>query len=80
MPAKTGGSHALSAFVNTVVGIMLSKYVWQYTPPLAEASTTLSARITQVTGTAMPEELGGALVVVVALSFVWGIVYHFIRH
>jgi len=27
MPAKTGGSHALSAFVSMVVGTMLSKYI-----------------------------------------------------
>ncbi|WP_338740688.1 hypothetical protein [Haloplanus salilacus] len=80
MPAKTGTSHALSAFVSLIVGSMLSKYVWTYTPSLAEAGATIGRQLELLIGAPLPREMAGGLVVVVLLSFLWGVVYHVGRH
>jgi hypothetical protein len=80
MPAKTGASHALSAFVSLIVGTMLSKYVWTYTPSLAEAGALAGRHVGGLFGTPLSRETTGGLVVVLALSFVWGVIYHFARH
>ncbi|WP_318569805.1 hypothetical protein [Salinigranum marinum] len=82
MPATTGGSHALSAFATLIVGTMLSKYLWSYAPPLGEASIAAIRLVRSVTGASVPlnEQFAGTVVVMVSLSFVWGIVYHFSRH
>jgi uncharacterized membrane protein YoaK (UPF0700 family) len=78
MPAKTGGSHALAAFVSMVVGTVLSKYIWTYTPPLAEVGAAIGD-VLGLVGIPMSREQAGALVVVLGLSFVWGVVYHVTR-
>jgi|GEM_PF-716766 len=79
MPAKTGGSHALSAFVSMVVGTMLSKYIWTFTPPLAAVGAAI-ADVLAVVGVELSHQQSGAIVVVVGLSFIWGVVYHVTRH
>ncbi|MEF8840628.1 MAG: hypothetical protein V5A62_03250 [Haloarculaceae archaeon] len=80
MPAKTGGSHAAAALASLVIGSVLSKYVWTYTPPLAEAAATAGTVLTRVTGTPFPREFAGVVVVMAALSFLWGVIYHVSRH
>jgi hypothetical protein len=82
MPATTGGSHALSSFATLIVGTMLSKYLWSYAPPLGEASVAVIQLVRSVTGASLPldQQFAGTVVVMVSLSFVWGIVYHFGRH
>jgi len=80
MPAKTGGSHAFAALASMVVGTILSKYVWNHTPPLADAATAVGTLLTRATGTAFSRDLVGTMVVMVALSFVWGVIYHVSRH
>ena len=80
MPATTGASHALSAFVSLIVGTVLSKYVWTYTPPLAEAGAVAGRHLAAVIGTPLSRETTGGLVVVLGLSFVWGVLYHLARH
>ncbi|WP_251328772.1 hypothetical protein [Haloplanus pelagicus] len=80
MPAKTGASHALSAFVSLIVGTVLSKYVWTYTPPLAEAGAVAGRHLSGLIGTPIAPETTGGLVVVLLLSFVWGVIYHLARH
>jgi hypothetical protein len=80
MPAKTGASHALSSFVSLVVATMLSKYVTAYTPSLAEAGAVAGRHVGALFGTPLSRETTGGLVVLLALSFVWGVVYHFVRH
>ena len=79
MPAKTGGSHALAAFVSMVVGTVLSKYIWTYTPPLAKVGAAVGDGLRAVTGVGLSHQQAGALVVVLALSFAWGVVYHVAR-
>ncbi|MFB6151302.1 MAG: hypothetical protein ABEJ40_05795 [Haloarculaceae archaeon] len=80
MPAKTGGSHALATFVSMVVGTVLSKYVWNHTPSLARAGVVVRDLVASTTGVTMTRQTTGMLVVVVAVSFAWGVVYHFARH
>lgn len=82
MPAKTGASHGLSAFATLIVGTVLSKYLWNAAPSLGETSLLVVKGIRSSTGADLPvnEQFAGALVVMVALSFVWGVVYHFGRH
>jgi hypothetical protein len=82
MPAKTGSSHALSAFVTLIVGTVLSKYLWTYAPPLGDVSLAVVRFVHSTTGARVPidEQFAGSLAVMVGLSFVWGVVYHLGRH
>jgi hypothetical protein len=81
VPAKTGGSHASAAFVSLLLGTTLSKYVWDLVPPLGEAALLLLGVIEAIPGLSVPvtEEFGGALLVILTLSFAWGLVYHVTR-
>jgi len=79
MPTKTGGSHALGAFVSMIVGTVLSKYIWTYTPPLARVGAAVGDFLRAVTGVGFSHQQAGALVVVLTLSFAWGVVYHVLR-
>ena len=82
MPAKTGASHGLSAFVTLVIGTVMSKYLWDLAPPLGEASMATMAVIRSTTGVDLPvnEQFAGMVVVMFVLSFTWGTIYHFGRH
>lgn len=82
MPAKTGASHGIAAFVTLIVGTMMSKYIWNVAPPLGELSLTAIEAIRTATGANIPvsDQFAGSLVVMVGLSFAWGVVYHLGRH
>lgn len=82
MPAKSGASHGLAAFVTLIIGTILSKLLWDLVPPLGQISLITVRLIRSMTGTAIPanEQFAGTLVVMVVLSFVWGVVYHYGRH
>ena len=82
MPAKTGASHGVSAFVTLIVGTMLSKYLWSIAPPLGETAVVVMRTIRGVTGAEIPltEQFAGMVVVMVGLSVLWGVVYHVGRH
>jgi len=82
MPAKTGASHGFSAFVTLLLGTALSKFVWDILPPLGELSLVTIRTLQSETGLNIPvtEEFAGTIVVMVGLSFAWGMVYHFSRH
>ena len=79
-PARPGSSHALAASDSLIVGSMLSKCVWAYTPPLAEVGVTVGRLLESLIGAPLSQELTGGLVVILAPSFVWGVVYHLGRH
>jgi hypothetical protein len=82
MPTKTGSSHALASFVTLILGALLSKYIWELVPSLGDVSLRVMTFIIAVTGASIPtnEQFAGTVVVMVAISFVWGVVYHFGRH
>jgi hypothetical protein len=82
MPASSGASHGLAAFGSIIIGAILSKYVWELVPPLGELSLVTIQAIQSTTGTDIPtsEQFAGAVVVMVGLSFLWGVIYHIGRH
>lgn len=82
MPATTGGSHAISAFASLIIGTVLSKYVWEFAPSLGEATTAAITLLRATTGAEIPidEQFTGMVVVMLGLSFLWGVVYHVGRH
>lgn len=82
MPAKTGASHGFAAFATLLVGTMLSKFVWDLLPPLGEISLLTMEFLNEQVGIDVPtsEQFAGTIVVMVVLSFAWGVVYHFGRH
>lgn len=82
MPAKTGASHGLAAFATLLIGTVFSKFVWDLLPPLGELSLLTMRLLNRYLGVRLPtnERFTGAVVIVLALSFLWGIVYHVGRH
>jgi len=82
MPASSGASHGLAAFVTLIIGAVLSKYVWQLLPPLGEVALFVMVTVVSLTGADVPidEQIAGTAVVMVLLSFLWGVVYHVGRH
>jgi hypothetical protein len=82
MPASSGASHGIAAFLSLVVGAILSKYVWQLLPSVGEASLLAITLVRSTTGAEIPlnEQMAGMVIVMIALSFVWGVVYHIGRH
>lgn len=82
MPLRTGGAHAVGTIVAFVVGSLLSKYVWELAPPLGEAARHSMTTVRSVTAVPLPvdDQMVGTVVVMIALSFVWGVGYHFKRH
>lgn len=82
MAATSGISHGFAAFGTLICGSILSKFIWEFIPPLGQLSL-LSIRIIQsVTGAEIPvnEQFAGTIVVMIGLSFLWGVIYHLGRH
>lgn len=82
MPATSGASHGLAAFVTLIIGTILSKLVWDLVPPVANLALLITDVIQSATGANIPvsEEFAGTIVVMVVLSFLWGVIYHLGRH
>lgn len=82
MPATTGLSHGVAAFTTLIIGTILSKWIWKLLPPLGEVSLFVIGAIRSVTGADIPvnQEFAGTIVVMLGLSFIWGVIYHFGRH
>ncbi|ACV12431.1 hypothetical protein Huta_2264 [Halorhabdus utahensis DSM 12940] len=61
---------------------MFSKFVWDVLPPLGEVSLLAMEFLNEQAGIDVPtsEQFAGTIVVMVGLSFLWGVVYHFGRH
>jgi len=81
MPAKSGASHGIAAFTTLLLGTILSKFVRTLFPPVGELSLLVVRTIADL-GLPVPtdEAFAGTLVVVVTLSFLWGVAYHVSRH
>jgi hypothetical protein len=80
MPAKSGASHASAALVSIILGAVISSYIKVYAEPVARVTETIGSLVVTQVGLPLPEEMSGVLVVVVILSFVWGVAYHIARH
>jgi len=82
MPAKTGASHGFAAFATLLLGTMLSNVVWTVLPPVGELSMLAMTILDSFIGLEIPtsEQFAGTIVITVALSFLWGVVYHLGRY
>jgi len=82
MPTKSGLSHGLAALGSLVVGSMLAEVVWTVVPPVARLSLFAVRLLRTTAGVTLPggERFAGTLVVVAALAFCWGVLYHLGRH
>lgn len=82
MPASSGASHGLAAFATLIIGTTLSKFIWDLVPPLGRFSLVVIQTIQSMTGADIPtnEQFAGSVVVMIGLSFLWGVIYHIGRH
>lgn len=82
MPASSGVSHSFAAFGSLIIGAIMSKYIWQLAPPIGEISLVAVQLLQSLTGANLPttEQFAGTIVVMIGLSFLWGVVYHVGRH
>lgn len=79
---KTGASHGFAAFATLLIGSVVSKFVWAVLPPVAEISLMAMNFLDGQVWLDVPtsEQFAGTIVVMVALSFLWGVVYHLGRN
>lgn len=82
MPAKSGASHGFAAFATLIIGTILSKLIWDLVPPLGQLSLFVIEIIRSVSGADIPtsEQFAGTVIVMIVLSFLWGVIYHLGRH
>lgn len=80
MPAKSGASHALAAFLSIVLGSVLSNVLSAHTTVIRDVSRSTGGVISAVPGMSLPDTVTGFLLVAIVISFLWGIAYHFARH
>jgi len=80
MPAKSGASHALAAFLSIVLGSILSNFMSSHSGLLTTASQSVGGTITGTTGITLSENAVGLLTISTALAFLWGVAYHQARH
>jgi len=82
MTVKSGMSHGFAAFGTLICGSVLSKFIWEFLPPLGELALLAISTFQAVTGADIPvnEQFAGTIIVMLGLSFLWGVVYHIGRH
>lgn len=82
MTLKSGMSHGFAAFGTLICGSVLSKFIWEFLPPLGELALLSISTLQSLTGADIPvnEQFAGTVIVMLGLSFLWGIVYHIGRH
>lgn len=82
MPVTSGASHGTAALVSLIIGTILSKFIWDLVPSLGQVSLFVIRWFRRITGLDIPvnEQFAGAVIVMVGLSFTWGIIYHMGRH
>lgn len=84
MALKSGGSHAIAAFLSVVFGSVLSGYLSAHAGLISRVTETVGVTVlelvSEVASVEIPEAVAGVLTVSVVLSFAWGVVYHYARH
>jgi hypothetical protein len=79
MPAKTGASHAVASFVTIILGAFISNYLSTHSSVLWGLTRSAGGTVTSLVGLDLPEVMTGIVVIATALSFVWGVAYHYSR-
>ena len=59
MPAESGTSHAMAAFVSIVIGAFISDFLAAHVEVLTAASERIGGATTESTGAVVPEEVAG---------------------
>ena len=84
MAKKSGYSHAIAALLSLLLGRLLVSYLQPYFPvvfePLERASLAVEAKIESLLGVELTSDIFVPIVVAVAIAFLWGVVYHSVRH
>ncbi|MFB6136031.1 MAG: hypothetical protein ABEJ04_04660 [Halobacteriaceae archaeon] len=80
MPVKSGASHAVASFLSIIVGSLLSTYLSAHSGTLRWVTAFVGEHLGSALGVPVSNTLAGIAVVATALSFVWGVAYHFSRH
>lgn len=80
MPAKTGASHAVASFTTIILGAFISNYLSTHSSLLWGLTHSAGGVVVRLVGIDLPEVMTGVLVIATALSFLWGVAYHFSRH
>jgi hypothetical protein len=80
MPAKSGASHAVAAFLSIIIGSFLSNYLAAHESVLTGVTRAVGDRLVTTLGVPAPEVVAGMLVVSSVLAFLWGVAYHLARH
>jgi len=79
MPAKSGSSHALAAITSVMLGSVLGSYIKTHSEMVKGFTNTVGAFLTESIGVPIHEDIAGMILVIAAISFVWGVVYHYAR-
>lgn len=79
MPAKAGSSHALSAIVSVMLASVLGSYIKTHSEVVQGITNQIGSFLTDSLGAPIDKEIAGMILVIAAISFVWGVVYHYAR-
>ncbi|WP_136686787.1 ribonuclease P Rpr2/Rpp21/SNM1 subunit family protein [Halorhabdus amylolytica] len=80
MPAKTGASHAVAAFVSILLGGLISDLLGTYATAFTDLGRVIGRPVASTIGLAIPATTTGHLLIATVLAFGWGVAYHYARH
>ena len=84
MATKSGYSHALAALLSLLIGRLLVSYLQPYFPvifePLEKVTVKFEGWIENLLGVELTSEIFVPVIVAVAIAFLWGLIYHYVRH
>lgn len=81
MPAKSGASHAMAAFLSIILGSIISNFLSAHTDLLTNLSERIGGGFAGAIGvSSLPENAMGLIIISTVLAFLWGVAYHHARH
>ena len=80
VPAKSGASHAVAAFLSILLGGLISDVLGTYASVFSDFSQSLGEPIVGVLGGSISATTTGHLLIATGLAFAWGVAYHYARH
>ena len=84
MARKSALSHTAAAFGAMIAGKLCVEYVKKYFPDLFKTLDSAAASLIDMAQSVLPfavdTQLAAAVLVGLTLAFVWGWLYHYVRH